>query len=348
MQAIRSPVPASFAQRSTPAIASAVAVFEVVGDVDDACRAIGFEPPAIGACVLRAVPNVDTLLAIRPNESVLLLTPHGGVQVCRSLAQAMLNAGLTRSDADPAWPEAASDVEARMLTALSTVRGERAIALLLDQPRRWQASDQLPIANCQLPPGRAGASEGDGQWAVGNCSDMPEHIARELSRLLHPPLVVATGPANVGKSSLANALAGRTVARVADRPGVTRDAVAVDLELDGLVVRWLDAPGVDLLEGDGVLAAAQELARRAIGAADLVLWCQDGRVDGGGPGPEAGDLRVATRADLHPGPPPPWAHAAVSATTGQGLPELTALIRQRLVSDAALAHPGAWAFWRPC
>jgi hypothetical protein len=293
-------IAATFAQHSTPAIASAVAVFEVVGEIDAACGALGFEPPAVGACVLRAVPNVDTLLAIRPNETTLLLTPHGGVQVCRALSKAMLDAGLSRSEIDPAWPEASSDIEARMLTTLAHARGQRAVAHLLDQPSRWAA----------------------------NAEEVPQGTARELARLLHPPLVVATGPANVGKSSLVN-------------------AVAVDLELDGLVVRWLDAPGVDLLEGDGVLAAAQELARAAIDAADLVLWCQDGRVDGGGPGPEAGDLRVAMRVDLHPGPPPPWADVSVSTVTGRGLPEFARLVRQRLVSNEALAHPGAWGFWGP-
>lgn len=201
-----------------------------------------------------------------------------------------------------------------MLTALGHARGERAVTLLLDQPARWAAGSPR----------------------------VPPDIARELSRLLHPPLVVATGPANVGKSSLANALAGRTVARVADRPGVTRDAVAVDLELDGLVVRWLDAPGVDLGD-DGVLAAAQDLAGRAIEAADLVLWCQDAR----GAEPPPGPVRVATRADLCPGPPPPWADVAVSTVSGLGLADLAGLVRRRLVGDAALAHPGAWGFWKP-
>ncbi len=305
---------ASFAQRSTPGIASAVAVFQVVGDIESASEAIGFTAPTPGRAALRTVPNVDTLLAIRPNESVLLLTPHGGVQVCRALAKALLDAGLTRSESDPAWPEASNEIEAHMLTALGHARGERAVAHLLSQPARW----------------------------ASGVEEVPVSIARELDRLLHPPLVVATGPANVGKSSLANALAGRTVARVADRPGVTRDAVAVDLELDGLVVRWLDAPGVDLSD-DAVLAEAQELARRAIEAADLVIWCQDAS----GTEPERGDLRVATRADLLTAPPPAWADAAVSTLDGRGLEALARLVRQRLVSDAALAHPGAWGFWKP-
>lgn len=318
----------TFAQRSAPGIASAVAVFELAGDIDAACEAIGFTAPTVGKAALRTVPSVDTLLAIRPSEAVLLLTPHGGVQVCRALSRAMLDADLTHNDADPAWPEASSDIEARMLTALGDVRGERAVAHLLSQPARW----------------------------VADAEEVPPDVGLELSRLLHPPLVVATGPANVGKSSLTNALAGRTVARVADRPGVTRDAVAVDLELDEMVVRWLDAPGVDLSD-DAVLAEAQALAKHAIDAADLVLWCEDAAKETpsvpanlvtslAGSGGES-RIMIATRDDLNPGRPPRWADAAVSTVTGQGLPELTRLVRRRLVSDAALANPGAWAFWRP-
>lgn len=313
------PPAAHFAQRSAPAIASAVAIFEITGDPDAPCRALGISPPAVGRAALRTIPHVDTVLAIRPSERVLLLTPHGGAAACRALSRALLDAGVERSTAPPAWPEAADEVEAHALTALAHARGERAIAHLLSQPERW-ASGQ---------------------------GEVPPAVAGELQRLLRPPLVVATGPANVGKSSLINALASQTIARVADRPGVTRDAVAADLELDGLVVRWLDAPGADQADDDPVLTAAQQLAAQAIAMADLVLWCQDARQDTKTLTPRANRLLVAMRADLAPGHAPPWAHATVSAHTGQGLPELTRLIRQRLVSDETLAHRGAWAFWRP-
>lgn len=313
------PNSAQFAQRSAAGVASAVAVFEVTGEVDAVSRRLGVDPPNVGRAVLRTIPRVDTVLAIRPSPGVLLLTPHGGVEACRALATALRTAGAERSQAPPAWPEAAGDVETRLLTALSMARGERAVALLLHQPGRW--SSGYP--------------------------QVPMEVAGQLAGLLSPPLVVATGPANVGKSSLVNALAGRTVARVADRPGVTRDAVAVEVELDGVVVRWLDAPGVDPLGGDDVLAQAQDLARAAIATADLVVWCQDARAPLSGCGDGFSGLRVAMRADLHTGPTPLWADATVSTRTGRGLEGLTRLVRRRLVGDGALSHPGAWAFWRP-
>jgi tRNA modification GTPase len=45
--------------------------------------------------------------------------------------------------------------------------------------------------------------------------------------------VALLGAPNAGKSSLLNVLAGRPAAIVSDRPGTTRDAVEVPLELGG-------------------------------------------------------------------------------------------------------------------
>lgn len=85
------------------------------------------------------------------------------------------------------------------------------------------------------------------------------------------PRVVLAGPANVGKSSLFNALAGAARALVADQPGTTRDWVEV--EIDGPVPFVLvDLAGFEEVfdRRDAVDAAASELAR-----ADLVIDCRD-------------------------------------------------------------------------
>ncbi|MEO1007847.1 MAG: GTPase [Planctomycetota bacterium] len=296
---------------------SAVAVIEITGDPSAARDALGIEPPPAGGVGLRRIEGVDTLLVIRPAEDTLLLTPHGGAEVLRELEAALARGGIKPATA-AAWPEASDQVEARVLAALGGVRGSYAVGVLLAQPTRWAAG----VA--EVPPG----------------------VARRLARLLRPPLVVATGSSNVGKSTLANAIAGREVARVADRPGVTRDAVAFEAEIGGLAVRYLDAPGRDA-SADEVLAGAQTLAEAAIAAADLVLWCDDARA----PPPripplDALVLRVALRLDLAAEGRPAWADVAVSALRGDGLGSLAAQIFEALVGRAAVEHPGAWAFWR--
>lgn len=85
------------------------------------------------------------------------------------------------------------------------------------------------------------------------------------------PRVVLAGPANVGKSSLLNALAGAAKALVADRPGTTRDWVEVELEGPVPFV-LVDLAGFEeaLDRRDAVDAATRELAR-----ADLVIECRD-------------------------------------------------------------------------
>jgi len=89
-------------------------------------------------------------------------------------------------------------------------------------------------------------------------------------RLLNPPTVVLAGPANVGKSTLANALTGCTQSLVADLPGTTRDWTAGLVEMHGLPVQLIDTPGrreaADALEQRALARADRQLA-----AADLLL-----------------------------------------------------------------------------
>lgn len=80
--------------------------------------------------------------------------------------------------------------------------------------------------------------------------------------------VLLLGASNIGKSALANALAERRAALVADQPGTTRDVVAIPL--DGGAMLW-DGPG-DLAAATGIDAAALALRDRlAAGAASLLL-----------------------------------------------------------------------------
>ena len=155
--------------------------------------------------------------------------------------------------------------------------------------------------------------------------------------------IAIIGPPNAGKSSLLNALAQREAAIVSDIPGTTRDVVEVRLVLAGFPVWIADTAGLreaaDAIEAEGVrraLARAEE--------ADLRIGVVDAGADAPGSitsvlGPN--DLLVRSKLDLH-GPPasrrPTPAHAGetpavhVSATTGEGLRELEALIAAKVTN----------------
>ena len=88
--------------------------------------------------------------------------------------------------------------------------------------------------------------------------------------------VVLAGPPNAGKSSLFNRLvdAERTVAH--DRPGTTRDAIEVDIDLDDgfgtLGVTIVDTAGLGPTS-DPLAATASQATDRARRSADLEIWC---------------------------------------------------------------------------
>jgi tRNA modification GTPase len=150
-------------------------------------------------------------------------------------------------------------------------------------------------------------------------------------RLEALPWVVLTGEPNSGKSTLFNALLGRTRAVVSESAGTTRDVLAEPLSIDTphgpAEVMLVDLAGADAAASD-LKRQMQAAARQAIERADLVLHCV--------PVDETPDeianvdrLTVRTKSDLDPA----WATGqgnAVSARSGDGLDELRAAVGQRL------------------
>ncbi|MFY9341829.1 MAG: GTPase, partial [Planctomycetota bacterium] len=147
--------------------------------------------------------------------------------------------------------------------------------------------------------------------------------------------VLLLGRANAGKSSLANALAGRPQALVDARPGTTRDLLRVELPDGGVL--W-DAPG-DLADPASADAAALALRDRLGGGAAsllLVLDASDPFVPPSALGsPLPWHAIVWTKCDLTPPPPLPAAVAAegpavplfaTSASTGAGISELRSFL----------------------
>jgi GTP-binding protein len=103
-----------------------------------------------------------------------------------------------------------------------------------------------------------------------------------------PPQIAIVGFPNVGKSTLANRLAGGREAVVHPDPGVTRDRKAIDCEWNGVRFQLVDTGGVDLAAGDSLSMAVQRQATEAIATADAVLLVVDARA-----GVRQGDAELA-------------------------------------------------------
>lgn len=168
--------------------------------------------------------------------------------------------------------------------------------------------------------------------------DLLLDTAPEGVMLREGALTVLAGRANVGKSSLYNALLGEERAIVTDVPGTTRDALDATLELGGYPFRLVDTAG--LREADeSVERMGVEVARRYVSRADLILLCVEAGVGTGGSEKEfvegLGDdvpvVLVETKADLAVGRADDrsegWAgRVRVSVKTGEGLGALRALL----------------------
>ncbi len=91
------------------------------------------------------------------------------------------------------------------------------------------------------------------------------------------PKVVIVGRPNVGKSSLFNWLAGRRVAIVDDKPGVTRDRVSYLMSEDDRFFEIIDTGGIGIIDDDSLTEEINSQIEFAIESADLILFVVDAR-----------------------------------------------------------------------
>ena len=92
------------------------------------------------------------------------------------------------------------------------------------------------------------------------------------------PLKVAIiGRPNVGKSTLFNRLAGRKLAIVHDKPGVTRDRKETEAKLQDLDLLIIDTAGYEYSNEDNLERRMWEQTKKAIDIADVCLFLYDAR-----------------------------------------------------------------------
>ncbi len=102
------------------------------------------------------------------------------------------------------------------------------------------------------------------------------HDSSDKGRILTEGIrTVICGRANVGKSSLMNALLREKRVIVSHIPGTTRDAIEEILNIDGIPLRVADTAGI-IDSDDSLTREGVEKSRSHISAADLVLFLLDG------------------------------------------------------------------------
>ncbi|QDT53615.1 tRNA modification GTPase MnmE [Caulifigura coniformis] len=175
--------------------------------------------------------------------------------------------------------------------------------------------------------------------AVEWLSQLKEH-SRARGQTTGRKSVVLAGLPNAGKSTLFNALIGRSAAVVSPVAGTTRDWLIAPIEFDGVPIELVDTAGAE--EGtDAISSDAQRARRERLEQADLILWCiaadataeehhQDHAVRQTFVARHRELLEVTTKIDL--APERGRGALSVSVAGGVGLNQLRTLLRARLAT----------------
>ena len=149
------------------------------------------------------------------------------------------------------------------------------------------------------------------------------------------PIVAVVGRPNVGKSTLFNRLAGKSLAIVDDQPGITRDRHYASAHLAGRDITLVDTGGFDPASGDPMQQGIARHVEAAIAEADVIVCVLDGTLPPTTPDREAvALLRNSSKPVVYVANKVDNADRAVEAT------ELFSLGLKELVNVSALHGRG--------
>ncbi len=160
-------------------------------------------------------------------------------------------------------------------------------------------------------------------------TEMQSHLAdnERGQRLREGAKLVILGAPNAGKSSLLNYLAKAELAIVSPTAGTTRDAISAHLNIGGYPVNLIDTAGIHTaqnpIEAEGIKRALKHADE-----ADIRLLLIDGDVPPQLLKYKNNSIAVITKSDLLATGHKP--QITISAKTGQGIPELIAIITEQL------------------
>ncbi len=276
----------------------------VARQVVAACRAAGARPAAAGEFTRRAFLNGK--LSLDQAEAVADLI-HAESRHAARAAVGQLLGGLNRQ---------LGTIEEPLLNLLGRIEG--GLEFLEEEEMDVSAREVARIL----------------EDSMRRISDLLE--MGPAGRLLRDGIqVVLTGPVNVGKSSLFNALVGEERAIVDEEAGTTRDIVSAAVERNGIRFVFQDTAGLRKQAG-GVEKKGMARTARAVAEADIVLVLAEsgpeGRTETVSPGPEndsAVVIHVMTKSDLaEPRSRESRADAIfTSSVDGRGLPRLWAALQ---------------------
>jgi tRNA modification GTPase len=214
-----------------------------------------------------------------PTTVVAALVAHGARMAAAGefTRRAVLNGKLDILQAEATADLIAAGSRAAQRVALQQLDGglSRRIASLREQVLRIEA---LIAYDIDFP------EEDDGPIAPARVLDALDSLENALRGLLatarggelvrEGALAVLAGAPNVGKSSLFNALIGRSRAIVTPIPGTTRDALEVVIDADPWPIRLVDTAGLRSTT-DPVERLGIEVSESYVRRAAVVLCCGD-------------------------------------------------------------------------